>query len=77
LIEEGIESGEFAGVDSLKAATVLKDATCLFLHPLLIPTTLNEETDGRAKDVVRYILAGISTGRRSPRSKRERTGLRF
>ena len=63
LIEEGIESGEFAGVDSLKAATVLKDATCLFLHPLLIPTTLNEETDARAKDVVRFILAGFSTAK--------------
>jgi AcrR family transcriptional regulator len=61
LIEEGIESGEFAGVDSLKAATVLKDATSLFLHPLLIPTTLNEETDSRAKDVVRFILAGFSS----------------
>lgn len=65
LIEEGIESGEFAGVDSLKAATVLKDATCLFLHPLLIPTTLNEETDARAKDVVRFILAGFSAAKLS------------
>jgi AcrR family transcriptional regulator len=74
LVEEGIESGEFVGVDSLKAATVLKDATCLFLHPLLIPTTLNEETDSRAKDVVRFILAGFSTGkpRASALSKRAR-----
>jgi AcrR family transcriptional regulator len=63
LIEEGIESGEFLGVDSLKAATVLKDATSLFLHPLLIPTTLNEETDARAKDVVRFILSGFSTAK--------------
>jgi AcrR family transcriptional regulator len=76
LIEEGIESGEFAGVDSLKAATVLKDATCLFLHPLLIPTTLNEETDARAKEVVRFILAGFSIARvrrTSSPSKRLRT----
>jgi AcrR family transcriptional regulator len=65
LIEEGIESGEFAGVDSLKAATVLKDATSLFLHPLLIPTTLNQETDARARDVVRFILAGFSTAKPS------------
>jgi AcrR family transcriptional regulator len=75
LIEEGVESGEFAGVDSLKAATVLKDATCLFLHPLLIPTTLNEETDARAREVVRLILAGFSTAksRQSPSvSKRSR-----
>jgi len=80
LIEEGVESGEFAGVDSLKAATVLKDATCLFLHPLLIPTTLNEETDARAKDVVRFILAGFSTtGLRRPTSpvKRLRPGVQI
>jgi len=80
LIEEGIESGEFAGVDSLKAATVLKDATCLFLHPLLIPTTLNEETDARAKDVVRFILAGFSTAklrRSSSASKRLRPRLQI
>jgi AcrR family transcriptional regulator len=72
LIEEGIESGEFVGVDSLKAATVLKDATSLFLHPLIIPTTLNEETDARAKDVVRFILSGFSTDklRRSTLPKR-------
>jgi AcrR family transcriptional regulator len=63
LIEEGVESGEFSGVDSQKAATVLKDATCLFLHPLLIPTTLNEETDARAREVVRFILAGFSTAK--------------
>ena len=80
LIEEGIESGEFAGVDSLKAATVLKDATCLFLHPLLIPTTLNQETDARAKDVVRFILAGFSTAkppRPSSASKRLRHKLQI
>ena len=78
LIEEGIESGEFAGVDSFKAATVLKDATSLFLHPLLIPTTLNEETDARAKDVVRFILAGFSTAklRRSSASSR-RSKMQF
>jgi len=63
LIEEGIESGEFVRVDSLKAATALKDATSLFLHPFLIPTTLHEETDARARDVVRFILAGFSARR--------------
>jgi AcrR family transcriptional regulator len=78
LLEEGIESGEFASVNSLKAATALKDATSLFLHPLLIPTTLNEETDERARDVVRFILAGFSTGkprRASSASKRLRPGI--
>lgn len=63
LIEEGIESGEFVRVDSLKAASALKDATSLFLHPFLIPTTLHEETDARARDVVRFILAGFSASK--------------
>lgn len=76
LIEEGIESGEFVRVDSLKAATALKDATSLFLHPFLIPTTLHEETDARARDVVRFILAGFSaskTHQPSPNAKRSRS----
>jgi AcrR family transcriptional regulator len=80
LIEEGIESSEFAGVESLRAATVLKDATCLFLHPLLIPTTLNEETDARARDVVRFILAGFSAAKLSRSSlpvKRLRTRVQI
>jgi AcrR family transcriptional regulator len=78
LIEEGIESGEFVRVDSLKAANALKDATSLFLHPFLIPTTLHEETDARARDVVRFILAGFSASksrRSGPSSKGPRPKL--
>ena len=60
LIEEGIRSGEFAAVDATRASTVLKDATSLFLHPFLIPTTLNEPTESRARNVVRFVLAGFS-----------------
>jgi AcrR family transcriptional regulator len=59
LLDEGIRSGEFSPGNSLKSATVLKDATSLFLHPLMIPTTLNEETDSRAKNVVRFVLGGL------------------
>jgi AcrR family transcriptional regulator len=79
LIEEGIESGEFVSVDSLKAATALKDATSLFLHPFLIPTTLHEETDARAREVVRFILAGFSARkpRRLPAPKRSSSKLGF
>jgi AcrR family transcriptional regulator len=74
LIEEGIESGEFVRVDSLKAATALKDATSLFLHPFLIPTTLHEETDARAREVVRFILAGFSASKsRRPASTSKRS----
>ena len=70
LVEEGMETGEFAPVDADEAATTLKDATSLFLHPFMIPTTLNEETDDRAKNVVRYILAGLSASR--PKTDRRR-----
>ncbi len=60
LIEAGIEAGEFKAVDSNEAANVLKDASAIFLHPLMIPTVLKEDTDTRARNLVRYIVAGIS-----------------
>jgi AcrR family transcriptional regulator len=63
LIESGIEAGEFRPIDPQEAAAVLKDATALFLHPLMIPTALSEDTETRAKNVVHYILAGFSAGR--------------
>jgi len=68
LIVEGVHSGEFATVDAVAASTVLKDATSLFLHPFLIPTTMKERTDARARTVVRFILAGFSkiNGRHAP-----------
>ena len=69
LIKEGEQSGEFRAVNAGSASTVLKDATSLFLHPFLIPTTLNEPTEARARNVVRFILAGFSNenGGRSTR----------
>jgi AcrR family transcriptional regulator len=69
LIEEGVRDGEFGPVNARKAAVALKDATALFLHPFLIPTTLHEESEARARQVVRLILAGFSTGKR-PASER-------
>jgi AcrR family transcriptional regulator len=68
LIEEGLDSNEFADVDIHTAAIALKDGTALFLHPFLIPTTLNEATDARAKAVVRFILSGFTVKHhKSPR----------
>ncbi len=63
LIADGVAAGEFAPVDCHEAATALKDATALFLHPLMIPTALDEETETRARNVVRYVLAGCSAHR--------------
>jgi AcrR family transcriptional regulator len=60
LIEEGIRAGEFSPVNSRRAAVALKDATTFVLHPFLIPTSLHEESESRARQVVRMILAGFS-----------------
>jgi AcrR family transcriptional regulator len=78
LIDEGIKSGEFRSLNSLRSATVLKDATSLFLHPLLIPGTLNEQTEGRAKYVVRFILGGLADSGclREERKKRAQISAR-
>jgi len=74
LIVSGIASGEFIPVDALQAATVLKDATLLFLHPMMIKTALDQDTETRARAVVRYILAGFrakaATSRRAVRTPR-------
>src|SRR5580765_2359811 len=60
LLEDGVETGEFQPIDCEETATVLKDATSLFLHPLMIPTALNEDAEARARNVVRAILAGFA-----------------
>lgn len=72
LIESGIERGEFSSVDSQEAATILRDATALFLHPLMIPTALNEDLEQRARNVVGCILSGFSprTRKLSPTRKK-------
>jgi AcrR family transcriptional regulator len=59
LLEEGVASGEFKKLNARQVAVALKDATALFLHPFLIPTTLNQETEKRARHVVDFILAGF------------------
>jgi AcrR family transcriptional regulator len=60
LISEGVAAGEFPKLDCNKAATALEDATGIFLHPLMIPAILNEMTEDRARQVVRYLLAGFA-----------------
>jgi AcrR family transcriptional regulator len=61
LLEEGVAAGEFKKLNARQVAVALKDATALFLHPFLIPTTLKEDTEKRAKHVVDFILAGFLT----------------
>jgi AcrR family transcriptional regulator len=67
LLEEGMETGEFRKLDAEAVAVALKDATALFLHPFLIPTTLAQNTEGRAQKVVQYILAGFLQEKSVPR----------
>jgi AcrR family transcriptional regulator len=59
LLEEGVRTGEFKKLNPRQVAVALKDATSLFLHPFLIPTTLNQPTEKRARHVVDFILAGF------------------
>src|SRR3954471_1669763 len=61
LLEEGMAAGEFKKLNPRLVAVALKDATALFLHPFMIPTTLKEDTERRAKHVVEFILAGFLT----------------
>lgn len=61
LLDIGMETGEFERIDSQQMATVLKDATALFLHPMMIQAALHERTETRGRDVVRAILAGFTT----------------
>ncbi len=60
LIEEGVAAGEFAAVDSLAAATLIEDATALFLHPLMSPTNVGDQAESRAINVIRHLLAGFA-----------------
>jgi AcrR family transcriptional regulator len=69
LLEEGIESGDFRPMNCLKVATALKDATAMFLHPLLIPGTINQPTEARARNVVRFILAGCAKTKSKDQSR--------
>ncbi len=75
LIESGMASGEFSEVNAQETAVVLKDATSQFLHPFMIKASLGEDTETRAKNVVRYVLAGLAKPRIAAREA-EATPLR-
>jgi len=61
IIAMGVETGELAGVNPEAAAMVLEDATAIFLHPMIMPATLNERTEERARNVVRTIVNGLAS----------------
>jgi len=65
LITAGVAAGEFTRVDCEEASGALEDATAIFLHPLVMPAALTERTEERARNVVRYILAGFAAKKES------------
>jgi len=75
LLDEGVQSGEFERMNTGVAAVTLKDGTALFLHPLMIPANLHEETEERARAVVRCMLAGFGW-KRPGKPARQRTHAR-
>lgn len=77
LLDEGVRSGEFAPMNTLAAAVTLKDATALFLHPLMIPTNLHEPTEERARAVVRCVLRGFEVDRAPIQRNRRMTSSRI
>ena len=60
IIHKGVLDGEFRPMDEHEAATVLEDATAFFLHPAVMPSALDNRGEERARNVVRYILAGLA-----------------
>jgi AcrR family transcriptional regulator len=60
LIREGSANGEFRALDPEEAAQTLRDATAIFLHPLMTSSLLSETTEPRLRNVVRYFLQAIS-----------------
>ena len=73
LLVDGIQSGEFKAHKPKDVAIALKDATSLFLHPFLIPTNVGDDTELRAKNVVRYLLAGFRNQPHRPASAKRAT----
>ncbi len=61
LLAEGVQSGEFRPMDLDAMATVLKDATTAFLHPVMIPILAHATTTPRAREVVRCVLASLAS----------------
>jgi len=60
VVQAGVGSGEFASVDPNHAARAMGDATAMFLHPAIMPATLNSETEKRIRCVIRTMCAGFS-----------------
>ena len=63
IIQAGVDAGEFAPVNPNHAARAMGDATAMFLHPAIMPATLNGETEKRIRRVIKTMCAGFSAVR--------------
>jgi len=60
VIQAGVDAREFASIDPSHAARAMGDATAMFLHPAIMPSTLNSETEKRIRCVIKTMCAGFS-----------------
>lgn len=74
LLKDGVEAGEFRSMNLDHMATVLKDATASFLHPVMIPILSHPTTTARARRVVRCLLESIAAKSR-PEGRRLKTAV--
>ncbi|WP_181702131.1 TetR/AcrR family transcriptional regulator [Chthonobacter albigriseus] len=59
LIREGIEAGEFEVDDPQGAASCVKGAYGMLLHPLMIEQCIEEDLDQRSRQMARFIIRAL------------------
>jgi AcrR family transcriptional regulator len=65
IVRDGIESGEFEGVDPREASLVIKRSMLMFCHPLMVAECLEDDHDleTEARESVRFLLRAITARR--------------
>ena len=65
IVRDGIESGEFEGVDPREASMVIKRSMVMFCHPLMVAECLEDDHDleAEARESVRFLLRAITARR--------------
>ena len=65
IVRDGVESGEFEGVDPREASMVIKRSMVMFCHPLMVAECLEDDHDleAEARESVRFLLRAITARR--------------
>jgi AcrR family transcriptional regulator len=65
IVRDGLESGEFEGVDPREASLVIKRSMLMFCHPLMVAECLEDDHDleTEARESVRFLLRAITARR--------------